>query len=375
MKLSKRCRMILPCISQTQFPMSSTIVSDIGRIRLTNPIGLILPIIPIVRAIGIDSLFGGEGNNLVVALSFFCMNEIGAVRVVAIFLITGFHLSLLQSWEACGALFDYCGNIGNFLFFLVSGYALSDCGKIQFRQWLIRRYSKIFPSVWLFYFICWCFGIYKSYTLREVLLLDKYWFLNAIIFFYPVYYLCVGIFRRRIILCCACVCVAYFGVFFAQPHETYIMQGGRYFIRWYPYFFAMLLGAQLPRREEFSPYRVLLLIFFVIFLVLFHGVLLDFAMDFSSERWLQIFSPPIACLSSVLVFKLIQIFSGGIAKDKAKALHFISSITLEIYVVQFVVIAFFMRCRFDGKSVAAAVTIFVAATILKCLKTKVLRIC
>lgn len=298
------------------------------------------------------------------------MSEIGLVRVVAILLVTFYHLSFLEDGRlgAFASFLDFWGNVGNFLFFIVSGYALRPSSNIRFKCWISRRYFKIFPSVWIFYAICWLVGIYETYSFEEILLLKNYWFLNAIIFFYPVYYFCICFFTSRIVLCYVCICVLYVVTFFAQAHDAYIMQSGDYFIQWYPYFLAMLLGANISQKAYASCQKRCAYFFFLVLSESLHGWLLDYAMVFSNERWLQLLSPLLTCFSATFAFRLICFFSAYIPCCASKILNFISFKTLEIYVVQFVVIAFFMNQHFFGRLCIAMLSIFVMATLLQVIK-------
>lgn len=76
------------------------------------------------------------------------MNFISLIRFLATILITNSHFDALYpagfSWLSTG------GALGNALFFLVSGYTLYLSSRRNFAEWILRRYSKIFPAVWIF---------------------------------------------------------------------------------------------------------------------------------------------------------------------------------------------------------------------------------
>lgn len=183
------------------------------------------------------------------------MDFISLIRFLATCLITNSHFDALYpngfSWLSTG------GALGNALFFLVSGYTLYLSSRKKFGDWILRRYSKIYPNVWIFYVVGSALGL-ASYSLLDFILITPFWFLNAIIVFYPLFFFSVKIFEKRLWLLWIFAAIPWLITFFALPHEAYIIESNEFCFRWYPYFCIMILGAMLAKRgtKENVPARI-----------------------------------------------------------------------------------------------------------------------
>lgn len=175
------------------------------------------------------------------------MDFISFIRFLATLLITNSHFDTLYpegfSWMSTG------GALGNALFFLVSGYTLYRSSRNDFTTWILRRYSKIFPNTWIFLFVTGTLGL-ASYTFLDWALLTRFWFLNAIIVFYPIFFFAIRIFEKRLWILWCLTAAPWLATFFKLPHEAYIIESGELCFRWYPYFCIMILGALFARTES-----------------------------------------------------------------------------------------------------------------------------
>lgn len=172
------------------------------------------------------------------------MNFISLIRFLATILITNSHFDVLYpagfSWLSTG------GALGNALFFLVSGYTLYLSSRRNFAEWILRRYSKIFPAVWIFFLITGALG-FAVYSLTDWLLATPFWFLNAIIVFYPAFFFAVKFFEKRLWIVQIAACIPWLITFFSLPHDAYVVESDTLCLRWYSYFCIMLLGAMLAQ--------------------------------------------------------------------------------------------------------------------------------
>ena len=175
------------------------------------------------------------------------MNFVSFIRFVAAVLITNSHFDALYpagfSWLSTG------GALGNALFFFVSGWTLYLSRRSNFAEWIVRRYTRIFPSAWIFYLCVLAAGA-GTYAVADFLTLSPHWFLNAIVVFYPVFFFITKFFEKRLLWFVALTAIPLAGTFFALPHEGYILESGTLCLRWYAYFAIMLLGAFAARNRE-----------------------------------------------------------------------------------------------------------------------------
>ncbi len=175
------------------------------------------------------------------------MNFVSFIRFVAAVLITNSHFDELYpagfSWMSTG------GALGNALFFFVSGWTLYLSRRSNFAEWIARRYSRIFPSAWIFY-LCVIAAGAGTYAAADFLTLSSHWFLNAIVVFYPAFFFITKFFEKRLPWIIALTAIPLAATFFALPHESYILESGTLNLRWYAYFAIMLLGAFAARNRE-----------------------------------------------------------------------------------------------------------------------------
>lgn len=76
-------------------------------------------------------------------------NEITLLKVIATFCITWFHFK----WTVPAQLSPLFigGAIGNSLFFFASGFLLKFKDEQYPCEWLIKKFLRLLPSIWIFY--------------------------------------------------------------------------------------------------------------------------------------------------------------------------------------------------------------------------------
>lgn len=107
------------------------------------------------------------------------------MRFLAVILITNSHIGPLYPPHL--QFLSTGGALGNSLFFFCSGFALylsnRDTG---FAPWAIRRFTRIYPSLWIFMTVCFLGGI-QSFRLPDIII-PTFWFLQAIFVFYVFFF-------------------------------------------------------------------------------------------------------------------------------------------------------------------------------------------
>ena len=116
------------------------------------------------------------------------------MRFLAVILITNSHIGPLYPPHL--QFLSTGGALGNSLFFFCSGFALylsnRDTG---FAPWAIRRFTRIYPSLWIFMTVCFLGGI-QSFRLPDIII-PTFWFLQAIFVFYVFFFYSIKFFERQ----------------------------------------------------------------------------------------------------------------------------------------------------------------------------------
>ena len=143
------------------------------------------------------------------------------MRFLAVILITNSHIGPLYPPHL--QFLSTGGALGNSLFFFCSGFALylsnRDTG---FAPWAIRRFTRIYPSLWIFMTVCFLGGI-QSFRLPDIII-PTFWFLQAIFVFYVFFFYSIKFFERQLWKVCAAfifpLLVTYFYGLSKTPNTT-----------------------------------------------------------------------------------------------------------------------------------------------------------
>ena len=317
---------------------------------------------------------------------------ITCLRALAACLITNNHYSGIypNDFLAKG------GMIGNLLFFTISGYCLYDV-KPPFSRWYSKRLWRIYlPTIVVtsVYVLLGCYSISGGgASLREFVMSvvgwqelgqntaswfflypTKYHFVASIVILYVPFYSVMRIksIRDRLSLVLFVVGLFWFlSFFFLYDRTRYAVMNTREpFVRWL-FFEGMLLGAWFRQKDQWTRNKLNLCIPAVVGTILLIGIY--FVVKAKIENLPQLYQYQIILpLINLAVIALIfQTFSSLDAKLESlkgwmkKFISLISKLTLEIYLVQFVIID---HCKSVGsfplKWILTTFTILVAAYVL-----------
>lgn len=111
------------------------------------------------------------------------------MKFIAAIFITNSHFKPL--YEGVNTAFATFGVQGNALFFFVAGFLLmmgfDKHKKLNFVDWYKARIRRLWPSVFLWAIVA---AIWKTpLTVPRLVLMDGYWFLQAIAFAYLLFYI------------------------------------------------------------------------------------------------------------------------------------------------------------------------------------------
>ena len=129
------------------------------------------------------------------------------LKALAACLITNSHLDKIYPLESLAT----GGLLGNLLFFAVSGFCLYHI-KQPFHKWYLKRLLRIYPAVWIATGICVAVGTYEVYSWHHVLRL----------FLYPTYYHFIA---AILILYIPFYAVAWLAKHSQQPRKVLAMTG------------------------------------------------------------------------------------------------------------------------------------------------------
>lgn len=254
------------------------------------------------------------------------------------------------------------GSLGNSIFFFVSGFTLINSHKTQFFKWYLKRITRIYPPVILVTFLLYLFT--GGVTVRNFVYPTLYWFINAMMLFYIIYYW-IPKAERNFLFILMLMFIPYFYIYFTYLNTSWFVIETDYF-RWIFYFQIMIFGGLLAKRDCPARYQwkdgVLLLLFLAFYF---------------AEKLLSLKFPPllsIQFLQHLLTFPIIyylylfaksDFVTNKLMKTRMnKIITGISSITLEIYLVQFFIIEKFSKLFFPLNLIIVSVLIIVCAYII-----------
>jgi len=270
------------------------------------------------------------------------------LRALAACVITNSHYSGVYPVD----LIANGGLIGDVLFFAVSGYCLCNV-KLSFVKWYLKRLYRVYVPVWI---ISALFLIIGAASLTENSLIyyfvypTDYHFIASIVLLYVPFYLLMKVDRLKkhipyVMLAVAAVAVLVY-IFFYDKTYYHIDKVREPFIR---FLFAesMLLGAYFKVNDASirNKFSVKWIIFSALSFVFYFATKIFFS-RFDLLQVLQIINQ---FSIFVLLYSMFRLFSGLDSKLEKlpawlqKVIVFIADMTLEIYLVQYVIIDLFKK--------------------------------
>lgn len=271
---------------------------------------------------------------------------IAALRALAAIAITNSHYEGVYPTD----LIANGGLVGDVLFFAVSGYCLQEI-KLDFRSWYCKRLLRIFPAVWIITLIYQFLGVYKINTPVDYFSFyfwpTKYHFVGSIVLLYmPFFFICKyaktekhlkkvisGVFLFQIML--------YITVY---NYSYYHIDTVREPMIWFLFLEAMLLGAYFRIKVNRQPLNKVHFFYWVGIaglICIYFISKLSFVHIPKLAPW-QIINQ---IFLLILLFCLFRGFTGlefyfsTLGKYPKKIITYLADRTLEIYLVQYVIIA------------------------------------
>ena len=300
-----------------------------------------------------NNYIGGGKNKGIILLKF-----------IAAFLITYSHMGIL--FPKYGSLVTG-GAIGDGLFFFCSGFTLFMGRQDGFPNWYKRRINRIYPTI-----IMWALVsavIFNwNWQITDLITTPKYWFIPCIMAYYVIFYLIrtylLKYLNQVFGIALLLVAITSFWVLDFNHSEMYAAVP---FMRIY-YFLFMMLGAMVAIRKYkvVSPlksggYALVSLITYYVLMGIYKidpffckFQLISLIPLLSSIYWIYRFC------DTPQIYKILEYKSGG------KFIYFISTLTLEIYMVQYAIFTDKLNNIFPLNIIIIYIIIFIAAYLLKC---------
>ena len=296
---------------------------------------------------------------------------ITVLKALAACLITNAHYTGIYPTD----LIANGGLIGDVVFFAVSGYCLTNI-KMKFPRWYGKRLVRCYLPVILATAVYMLLG---AYSLSEQSFLwwygypTYYHFVASIVLLYIPFYFIMSIpkLKANIPLVMAAIGAVYLLVYiFFYDKSYYHIDAVREPMIRFLFMESMLLGAYFKQKDERYRNRVS----WWHIMALLASFALYFVSKFAFSKggtvlgYLQILNQ---VLILVLLYFMLRVFSGldarleGMPKWIKKAISYIATITLEIYVVQYVLIDWIRPLfGFPLNWLALTAAIFAAAVVL-----------
>lgn len=273
--------------------------------------------------------------------------------------------------------------LGDVLFFSVTGFLLINL-RLNLLRWYWKRLIRIYPTVWIITLTYIILGFYNfnSLTLGEYLFFPtNYHFIASIVLLYIPYYIIlkIDILSRNIpklgIILFLLHAVIYVLIY---DKSYYHIDNVREPMVRFLFFYAMLLGAYFRiNKEKFinlnSKFNWIMLITSI-------GLYFVSKLAFSNYAIIseyQIINQLILMTTLYFIFKSVMGIANILENLPSKikrTINFISTITLEIYLVQYVIIPVFSVVIFPLNWILITGTIIISATILHSVSAKFISI-
>ncbi len=268
---------------------------------------------------------------------------ITCLRALAACLITNSHYTGIYPSD----IIANGGLIGDILFFAVSGYCLYNI-KFSFPRWYGKRLWRVFPPVWIgtaVFFLTGGYVISQMPLYKWFLYPTYYHFVASIIILYIPYYFIVriGWFRERIPLVMIVIAAAMLAVYILWYDRSYyhIDKVREWFIR-FLFMESMLLGAYFKKNDK--KFRNSFSFVYPVLTVICFGFYFVSKIFFSRRSSLGDFQILNQVIIFILLYFIFRTFAGldshleKMPRWIKTVITFIADITLEIYIVQYVLI-------------------------------------
>ena len=297
-------------------------------------------------------------------------NFINYIRVIATILITNSHFSNIWPISAMAA----GGLLGNILFFAVSGFCLYLI-KENFLKWFVKRITRIYPALIIVTLLTVFLGFYRLGSLNDAVRLfvypTNYIFIVWLMVCYIPFYLLAVLDKKynktlevSFIVVIALWIITY--VFFFDKSAYTIDDVEKPFIV-FLYFTSMIMGALFRKHySKFTKFKATNVVFLGLSLIVYFASKIAFSNGtlISSLQILNQVVILVALYFIVAVFISLESKLEKIPNKVNNVAKYVGGLTLQIYLVQFVIIRKFSSLVFPLNLVVVVLLILIFASLV-----------
>lgn len=295
---------------------------------------------------------------------------INYLKLIATALITNSHFGRIWPVSALAT----GGLLGNVIFLAVSGFLLYNV-KNGFLKWFSKRFFRVYPALAIFTLFAVFIGKYPMKDFEDAFRLfiypTNYIFLVWLIICYCMFYI-VACLDKKInnfleIAMVAILVVWTLVYVVCYDKSAYTVDNVSEPFSLFLYIESMLLGSFFKKHQsDFNKFKISKIIMTVVCLAIyFVSKIIVSRVDAFLK--LQILNQFVILITLFFIFDLfmsMEQFFGNIPKRLNCIVKHISNITLQIYVVQFVILRYCEKIPFPLNLITATVLILISATIL-----------
>jgi len=244
-------------------------------------------------------------------------------------------------------------------------------------QWLLKRFLRIYPSIWMFRILSWLI-LREDFSWINIII-PGYLFLNVLIIFYIVFYFIIRYCSKYLMTIMILLVIPFATTFFLQSdrYPDFIIEdtSNSYHLHYFYLFAIMLSGAILAKRniKINSNKNDLLKLFTSI--GLYYGykwILIQY------ELWIfQLLLPLLLIIIIYYFYKTSNYIIGKkffCRKSVQSFIFYISTLTLDIYIVQFVCIRYAKNFPFPIGYLGAIGLIALLAILINYLSKQIVKV-
>lgn len=253
--------------------------------------------------------------------------SIDLIRFIAILFITNSHFQPLYFF--CPAL-GTLGVHGNALFFFITGYVLTLGKSVNnFLDWYKKRIVRIWPTIIVWTILANLF-FQKPITWKDFLLVPNYWFIQCIMIYYIILYFLNKSNTKNLIIYFVCSIILFICIVLSAPKTDSSIYHVFHFFCYFP---SMILGLYCGKQHPITKHPITKTItsFIIYFLIMAIGKGKE-----NSLYYTQLIAIIPLNLFTYYIFACKKIWNKMLSYTFFKQIIFVlSSLSLEIYIVQF----------------------------------------
>ncbi|MBE5741931.1 MAG: acyltransferase, partial [Clostridiales bacterium] len=266
------------------------------------------------------------------------------------------------------------GMLGNIIFFAVSGFCLAEI-KGGFIKWYLKRFLRVYPVMAIFTLITILTGFYSVTGFNDVVRFfvypTNYIFLVWLMVLYAIFYFVAWLAKKEekvwwITIVAVFVCWITVYMLFVDKTKYVIDDVSSPFIM-FLYFSSMLIGALFKKKKNsFTKIKWYELLLLAVSLILYFGSKIIFSKK-AEIASVQIVNQFCILFALVMIFIVMIGMESTLSKFNGKIksiIKFVANITLQIYIVQFIVIRKFESLVFPLNFVVVTALIILLASLV-----------